>query len=501
MPISQPLQREMQSSVANPVAENAQAVYGALMKDPACLTSQRMGLSFLKQQLKRAALLSSTLPQQPEAVVSWVERQAIAVGEQYAVYLESRKAGQPRRYFTCRAHALWFLQRAAPTKLVDGAWLYGTLHYWQDNRLYPLLRTYLEELGDGDAAQNHVLLYQRLLAEHSCDTLPNLSDEHYTQGAVQLALGYHADDFLPELIGFNLGYEQMPLHLLITAFELNELQIDPYYFTLHITIDNASTGHAHKAAKSLLDIMPVTGDRTVFWQRVTNGYRLNQVGLSSTAIIEAFDLEQELVDMLGRKAVFGHHMHSDFCCIDGRTVNEWLENPRQIRAFLHALVNGGWIKRDENPQVSRFWRLIEGPGAQMFGVFSPYEKQLLHDWIAGEWLGDSTHSSVSQSQTNSKAGTKKNTGKIAQRRTFRRYRPAPIGRQSGSGLDTASASASNDQHESPGDIDFDVRELVDELECLADDQRMQRLIQLMSPSHHATAAGLLATRLFSAAIR
>ncbi len=500
MSIPQSLQRDMQSSAVNPFTGSAQAVYVRLMEDPESLTSQCMGLSFLKRQLRRAALLPSTLPQQPEAILPWVERQAIDVGEQYASYLESRKAGQPRRYFSCRAHALSFLQRVAPTKLVDGAWLYGTLRHWRDNRLYSLMCTYLEELGDGDAAQNHVLLYQRLLAQHGCETLPDFSDEHYIQGALQLALGYHADEFMPELIGFNLGYEQMPLHLLITAFELNELQIDPYYFTLHITIDNASTGHAHKAATSLLEAIPTTGDTTAFWQRVANGYRLNQLGLSTTAIIEAFDLEQELVDMLERKAVFGRHVHSDFCCIGGRTVNEWLANSGQIRAFLHVLEDRGWIKHDEDPQNSRFWRLIEGPGAQMFGVFSPYEKQLLHDWIAGDWFGGSAASAATRGQTN------------VQRRTFRRYRPAAAGRQKAGGVNSTAmpatmpgtTPASNDQPDpqlsGETDLDIDLGQLAEELQGLPEEQRMQRLIQLMSPTHHATAAGLLATRLFSAAL-
>jgi hypothetical protein len=57
------------------------------------------------------------------------------------------------------------------------------------------------------------------------------------------------------VIGYNLGYEQLPLHLLITSYELNELGIDPYYFTLHVTVDNAGSGHAHKAVQALRDLM------------------------------------------------------------------------------------------------------------------------------------------------------------------------------------------------------------------------------------------------------
>jgi hypothetical protein len=65
----------------------------------------------------------------------------------------------------------------------------------------------------------------------------------------------NAEKFLPEVIGFNLGYEQLPLHLLITAYELKELHIDPYYFTLHITVDNADSGHAKQAVDAVFSAM------------------------------------------------------------------------------------------------------------------------------------------------------------------------------------------------------------------------------------------------------
>lgn len=257
------------------------------MGDPFSAEHRSLSRQYLEEQLQHAAQLPCDMPGQPEAIARWMEQQALKTGERYATYLESRKAGQPRRYFSCKSHALSFLQGVAPTKLVDGSWLYGILGKWNDSRFYGLIRTYLEELGDGMAAQNHVVLYQRLLAEHGCEALPSFSDEYYQQGAVQLALGYHAEEFLPEIIGYNLGYEQLPLHLLITAFELNELDIDPYYFTLHVTIDNAATGHARKAVQAVLDTMPAVGDRQTFLKRVANGYRLNDLGIGTVDVIEA----------------------------------------------------------------------------------------------------------------------------------------------------------------------------------------------------------------------
>lgn len=80
-------------------------------------------------------------------------------------------------------------------------------------------------------------------------------------------------------------------------------------------------------------------------------------------------------------------MHSDRCRLQGRTINQWLAEPGAMAGFLEALQAQGWIKRDSDPMQSRFWSLIDGPGAAMFGVFSAYEKQLWHDWIAGSWQG------------------------------------------------------------------------------------------------------------------
>ena len=197
---------------------------------------------------------------------------------------------------------------------------------------------------------NHVLLYKQLLAQHGCDELAELEDEHFLQGAQQLALGHLADDYLPEVIGYNLGYEQLPLHLLITSYELTELDVDPYYFQLHVTIDNASTGHAQKAVQAVLENLPVVGDRDEFYRRVMVGYQLNDLGIGSTAVIAAFDLDDELCAMLERKREVGTQVHSDYCRIEGRTVNEWLSQPGQVRAFLEALQKRGWIRRDEDPQ-------------------------------------------------------------------------------------------------------------------------------------------------------
>ena len=249
--------------------------------------------------------------------------------------------------------------------------------------LRQLAQTYLEELGNGDETKNHVLLYRQLLQSHGLNEGAHLADEHFEQGAVQLALGHTTEQMLPEVIGFNLGYEQLPLHLLITAYELNELGLDPYYFTLHVTVDNADSGHARKAVDAVALNAPRFSDAGRYWERVRRGYRLNDLGLGTTSILSGFDLGTELLRIFTAKAVAGAGAHSDYCRIEGRTVNQWLGDPALVGEFQQALVRKGWIVPGSDPGQSRFWRLLVGDRAEMFGVFSDYELQVIFDWIRG----------------------------------------------------------------------------------------------------------------------
>jgi hypothetical protein len=82
---------------------------------------------FLCEQFERATAVESDLPHKMADLEGWMHASVEAVGREYHQYLEERKAGGLRRYFENKAHALHFLKAVAPTKLVDGAWLYGTL--------------------------------------------------------------------------------------------------------------------------------------------------------------------------------------------------------------------------------------------------------------------------------------------------------------------------------------------------------------------------------------
>ena len=446
------------SSAAQASGDEARSLYRSLYDqfnqstDSLCRLQSRR---FLQKQLQAADSLQADIPNDPDQLEAWIADSAAEVGRQYRDYLARRRAGAPREFFANESHALHFINAAAPTKLVDGAWLYGLLAHWNNPHMAPLIEIYLEELGTGVAAKNHVLLYKKLLADHGGENWGVLRDEHFVQGAIQLALGSHADEFFPEVLGFNLGYEQLPLHLLITSYELEELGIDPYYFTLHVTIDNVHSGHAQKALRGLRNFLPRLDRGGDFYRRVVRGYKLNSLGAGTTSIIANFDLQHELVTMLAHKSVAGKNMHSDRCRIGGRTVNEWLSEPRLVADFLDALVAGGWIKRGEDATGSRFWRLLVDEKSAMFGVFSRAEQRLLHDWIVGDATANSARRPWLQRETANTA-------------------------------------------ETDVDLNGDRRCLREELAGLGSHEaRMQRMLPLLSPANHHTPVGLMATQLFS----
>ena len=475
--------------------ENIKSLYFEFLNNKE--TTLTSTFSFLKKQLNAVDLSTCDLPANIEDIQQWIDTENEKIGKEYHNYLEARKNGAQRRYFSGKSHALYFLKSVAPTKLVDGSWLYGLLNYWNDERFSTLIKIYLEELGNGITSKNHVLLYKKLLRTHGCEQWENLSDNHYLQGTIQLALAHQAQNFLPELIGYNLGYEQLALHLLITAYELNELGIDPYYFTLHVTVDNAVTGHAKTSLEGLRAAFPKVTDADKFYQRVRNGYALNFLGENTLSVINSFDLQHEVEKIFIEMSKVGKYAHSNYCRINGRSINEWLSTPDLIPLLLISLQEKGWIKRHQDPKNSRFWKLIEGEKAEMFGVFNSYQKQVIYEWIAGDSLTSFTFEDT--------AGQIQSSKHLF---SYRAYQHS-LNRLTSSSPNQRTADTlpreilRKEKHRTHyqnewNDFNQDLRDLEENLfEYNTKEDVINYLKTFMSPLLHHTPVGLIATRIFT----
>ena len=276
-------------------------------------------------------------------------------------YVERRKRQQGREYFPTVSHAFEFLAKVAPVKLVDGSWLYSTVQNWNRPETKDLIYIYLEELGMGHTRANHVTMYQDLLNHYELNSYAEQLDaSYYEQAAVQLALAYASPEYLPLVIGFNPGHQQLPLRLLIT-------------------IDNAHNGHAQKSLQAYLDQYALAEDPAQYLDLIKKGYVLNDIGKSSTQIIKQLDTEKLALKVFQNKALIGQYIHNQKCQFSGKTINEWLSDPALIADFLKVMIEKGWIVKDAPVEQSRFWKMIDDPDGKMFGVFNATEKQIIKD--------------------------------------------------------------------------------------------------------------------------
>lgn len=355
---------------------------------------------YLNQLIQHIDLSSMSWLDQPEHAATHFLEEHHKICGIFQDYLSRRKQGGQREYFATVSHAFEFLYRVAPTKMVDGSWLYSTLEHADQPALKDLIHIYLEELGLGHPQANHVTMYQDLLNNYELTAYSEqLDDRYYEQAAVQLALAYAPAEYLPLVIGFNLGYEQLPLHLLITNYELAELGINPHYFNVHITIDNAHNGHAQKSLQAFLDLYRSAEHPERYLEMVKQGYLLNDVGKSSTQIVRELDLDAQVLKLFQQKALIGQYIHNQKCQFSGKTINEWLSQPEQIQDFLQIMMDKGWIQRGLSVEQSRFWKLIDDPDGKMFGVFNATEKQIIRDWIQGSELARRLSSHQLRTQT------------------------------------------------------------------------------------------------------
>ncbi|KAI2634780.1 hypothetical protein GGS26DRAFT_524238 [Hypomontagnella submonticulosa] len=360
-------------------------------------------------------------------VWNFIEDEHEKVLTKWESYLERRKQGQGSELFaTADAAKAWLVQQA-PVKFVDGAWLAHVHKITTPFALRSVTKdawqVLSEELGDGDLSKHHVYLYRQLLADighplpdgHSADFInPSYWEGVNNRGAWEAAVGQllislFPNEFLPEILGFNMNYELITLDTMRAAHELRALGINPYYFLIHIAIDNADSGHTAMATHTVtryLDMVRTTEGEAALeqaWKRVQIGYILSQTlgtshsherGNSSPAAkgsgfnITLDPLSARVIDIFKAKAPVSHQFHCQSRArIGGQTLAEWLApsmwahpHPQQQLELVAALSQAKpWIYPGESKK-SLLVRELSWEG-RMFGAFTHEEVNALTTWI------------------------------------------------------------------------------------------------------------------------
>ena len=348
-----------------------------------------------------------------EGLVTFMRDRDEQVNHQWGEYVARRRKGGPMELFKDQEGARWWLRQIAPTKYVDGAWL----GYINDTTLPFALRAVVknswqvlsEELGDGDLAKNHAQVYKELMKSvkldlPAADTAEFIHPRHgmnqpavWKSALAQLLISLLPHEFLPEILGFNMHFEALTLETLKASRELKEVGLDPYYFVLHVSIDNADSGHtaiAQQAVCTYIEHIQRTEGATAAqqaWRRVQVGYNLSDCLPSSMKkpAVDCFPrnkLEAEVIRIFRAKALVGHKIHNhSIIKIGGRKLLDWLDPLRLestqwqmdfLDSFSHAKA---WVCRGDSGKSQfvkeLFW------GGRMFGAFTRTETDVVKRWI------------------------------------------------------------------------------------------------------------------------
>ncbi|KAI5776510.1 ATPase-like protein [Geopyxis carbonaria] len=336
------------------------------------------------------------------ALEAFLRRADADTDAQFQAYIARRRSGGEREMLLDAAHARFWLRQAAPVKYVDGAWLGGVHRASTAPEHRAVTRTawqiLTEELGDGEIELNHVRVYEDLVKAAGLDlgrgddarfveaaNNPNHDARIWEAAVSQLCVSLYPEEFLPELLGFNMAYESSAYCMLVAAQELRELKLDATYFLLHIAIDNGDMGHAAMGAHAVAELLAATPpgpEQNQLWRRVQAGYILAE-GLPTTPTPPS-PTTLSVAAMWGRKAPWARPSHA--VCranIGGKTLGEWLDPavyPQHSHDFLTAMAASRWVAPGD-PDASKLLRELRW-GGRMFGAFTPSEIATVSQWIA-----------------------------------------------------------------------------------------------------------------------
>ncbi|MDH6242644.1 iron-containing redox enzyme family protein [Mycobacterium sp. OTB74] len=292
----------------------------------------------------------------------------------------------------------WLLQMA-PFNQTDGAWLRTIAQVGPMDELHALLFSiYADELGDGDPALNHPNLYTKLLRSAGFDLPdirsrpytdnPDIVDAAFTLPLFQLVVSQFPQHYLPELLGMTLYLEWGSIELKNMVLLNQHFGLDTEFYEVHVSIDNAATGHGAKALRAvevyLEQVRIDSGDDAVqqLWARIWDGYvAFATTGDLANQVAEKQRRQQlspadAVAAMITARAPIARLNHGSKT-LGGKLINDLFADPP---ALMDALVKCGLVTPGD-PAHSPFFELTT-PTGPMFRIFTDAELDSWRAWFA-----------------------------------------------------------------------------------------------------------------------
>lgn len=257
-----PLSRSAQNAAGGP----SRQLYMLLREAP----DRAEATAYLQRRLGEAAALPPPWAGGLAGLEEWIELRSRNRAEEFRQYQAARQDGAPRRHFATLAQARRFLCVQAPCLLAEGAWLHSVLDHWRQAAHMPLVKLYLDYLGNGIPTANHVAQVRQVLAVQACSNWQDLEDNGFVQGAIRLALAAAGEQNLPELLGYQIAVADQPASQPSLLHELAELGValppPPPSDSIVLNVMRATIGAE-------------PDDAAQFLQRIELGYGLGRIGL------------------------------------------------------------------------------------------------------------------------------------------------------------------------------------------------------------------------------
>lgn len=287
------------------------------------------------------------------------------------------------------------IRQLAPFNQLDGGWLQRITPAGNASKTQALLfQIWMDELGNGDPAQNHANVYTDLMRSAGMyysnvktkDYSDNeeIWDDMFSGSTYHTAISLFPETYYPEILGMTLFLE----------WEANELQrmVDLYeyygysslFYKLHVAIDNTVDGHGAMAKKIveiyLDEVREDAGEEGVqeHWERIWTGYIAFAFGGIQRWRLHLTQPEtprEKVIRLIEKKRHYGSLSHHGKKLGQSR-INALFEEPGM---FLLELENSDYIVPND-PEASPFMKLL-APDGVMFRVFTEREVSIWEEWI------------------------------------------------------------------------------------------------------------------------